>query len=335
MSGSKKSNISKIFNELKNTWDRFKESKVGKVLFSNSLSYAITLTGVVIAVSGLFTPVSPLIIAAASIGAIGVGIQAINETIKIRNLRRLHKENNLLLQNRNAKVEQDYILALEPSLNDVLKNELFTLPEKEKRLDSDKYRINSKKLKSIGIVLTNNIGGLASTLSSGLSGNVIDILKAAGYGILTSASLITDGLKEKEKIELDTIFKSNINEEWKKEDTPNYKNLTQLENYTKTQVIQTLALKKLITDENYWGMKDEDKKKKFAEIKNNFEMEIKEQGAKAFFAKNKITIDVKKENYLRNIKRVFNPFYQSPNKVKELSPLAKTMNKKSSKTITH
>jgi len=330
MFDSEKSSITKIFDKLKNTWNRFRESKAGKILFSNSLSYAVSLISAAIAVSGLFTPISPLIIAAAGVAAISVGIQAITETIKIRNLRKLHKENNLLVQNRNAKAEQDYILTLEPRLNNILKNELYAPPEKEKALSSVKYQINSKNLENVGIVLANNIGGLTYTVSNaivqGASGNVVGILKATGYGILTSASLITGGLSEKEKIEIQTIFKLNINEECKKKDTPTYQNLDQLESYTKEQILQTLVLKKLITDKNYWSMKDEDKRQKFKEIKDNFDIEVQEKGFQAFFEKNKIIIDTKKESYIKNFKRMLDPFYKNPDKAKEYSPLATAMN---------
>jgi len=249
MSDSKKSSIRKIFNKLKSYWASFRESKIGKILFSNSLSYAVSVASIAIAVSGLFTPISPIIIAVAVVSGVSVGIQAINETLKVHslrklhkenNLRKLHKENNLLVHNRNAKSQQDYILSLEPSLKDILKNELYTPQTAGKDSTQDKYQLNVNKLKSTGRIFRNNIGGaanLAASIIKGASGNVLDILKATGYGIVTTASLIIDGLTEKEKIEIKTIFKLNINEEYKKQDTPIYENLEQLENYTKNQAL--------------------------------------------------------------------------------------------------
>ncbi|HJD63350.1 MAG TPA: hypothetical protein LFW14_07455 [Rickettsia endosymbiont of Degeeriella rufa] len=314
----------KIIEFFKNKWDKFTQSKVGKILLSNSLNYAISLTGAVIAVSGLFTPVSPIVITVAAVTAVGVGIQAVNETVKIRNLRKLHKENNLLVQNRNAKAQQDYILSLEPRLKDSLKSELFTPPKKEKDFNSDKYKISSKNLKSIGIVFSNNIAGITSAISTaiiqGASGNVLGILKATGYGIMTSVSLITGGLSEKEKKGIETIFKLNINEECKKHDTPDYKNLDQLEKYTKEQILQTAVLKKLITDKNYWKMKDNDKREKFHEIRNN--------GFNDFCNKNKVSLNIEKESYAKDIGRVMNPFYEKPNKAQEYNNLANVMNKR-------
>lgn len=324
----KKSRFRIILDKINNNWNRFTESKVGKILLSNSLNYAISLTGAVIAVSGLFTPVSPIVITVAAITAVGVGIQAINETVKIRNLRKLHKKNNLLVQNRNAKAQQDYILSLEPRLKDSLKNELFTPPKKEKDLNSDKYKISSKNLKSIGIVLTNNVAGITSAIVQGASGNVLGVLKATGYGILTSVSLITGGLSEKEKNRIRTIFKLNINEECKKPDTPDYKNLDQLEKYTKEQILQTAVLKKLITDKNYWKMKDNDKKEKFHEIRNTFIGEIRNNGFNDFCNKNKVSLNIEKESYAKDIGRVMNPFYEKPNKAQEYSNLANVMNKR-------
>lgn len=330
----KKSKIAQFFG---NVWDKFTQSKVGKILFSNSLSYAISLTSTAIAVLGLFTPVSPIVIAVAGITVVGIGIQAINETIKIRNLRKFHKENNLLVQNRNAKAQQDYILLLEPRLKDSLKSELFTPPKKEKDLNSDKYRVTSKNLKSIGIVFTNNMVGIVSTISTaiaqGVSGNVLGILKATGYGILTSISLITGGLSEKEKQGIKTIFKLNINEECKKPDTPDYKNLDQLEKYTKEQILQTAVLKKLITDKNYWTMKDNDKREKFQEISNTFIYEIRNNGFNDFCNKNKVSLNIENESYAKDIGRVMNPFYEKPNKAQEYSNLANVMNKRRRSTI--
>lgn len=328
----KKSRFRIILDKINNNWNRFTESKIGKILLSNSLNYAISLTGAAIAVSGLFTPVSPIVITVAAITAVGVGIQAINETVKIRNLRKLHKENNLLVQNRNAKAQQDYILSLEPRLKDSLKSELFTPPKKEKDFNSDKYKVTSKNLKSIGIVLTNNVAGITSAISTaivqGASGNVLGVLRATGYGILTSVSLITGGLSEKEKNRIRTIFKLNINEECKKHDTSDYKNLDQLEKYTKEQILQTAVLKKLITDKNYWKMKDNDKREKFHEIRNTFIGEIRNNGFNDFCNKNKVSLNIEKESYAKDIGRVMNPFYEKPNKAQEYSNLANVMNKR-------
>lgn len=330
MSDSKKSRIRKIFNKLKSYWTSFRQSKIGKILFSNSLSYAVSVASIAIAVSGLFTPISPIIIAVAVVSGVSVGIQAINETLKVHGLRKLQKENNLLVHDRNAKSQQDYILSLEPSLKDILKNELYTPQTAGKDATQDKYELNVNKLKSTGRIFGNNLGkaaNLAASIIKGASGNVLDILKATGYGVVTTASLIIDGLTEKEKIEIKAIFKLNINEEYKKQDTPIYENLEQLENYTKNQVLQTLALKKLITDKNYWSMNKDQKIQKFRKIRGNFNFEIKRNGLEEFFKENKITMDNRKESYVKDIKNVMNPFYENPSKAEGYSPLTKAMDK--------
>ncbi|WP_341790221.1 hypothetical protein [Rickettsia endosymbiont of Polydrusus tereticollis] len=328
-SPGKKSKISQIFAKIKSKWEFFKNSKVGKILFSNSFNYALSLGGATIALTGIFTPISPLIIAVASIAAIGVGIKAVNETLKIHSLRKLHKENNLLVQNRNAKTTQDYVLSLEDGLKNALKNELY-IPQQieQKNPNKNKYNINSKKLSSTGRVLADNIGGAAyitAGIIEGASGNVIAILKATGYGVITSVSLITDGLSEKERNDVQKIFKLNINEELKKQDTPNYKNLTQLEEFTKKQTMQTLALKKLITDKNYWRMKDADKQEKFREIKKEFEEEINKDGLKAFLTKKEQYIDNREESYVKDFTKGLNPFYERPTKAQEYTNLTKAM----------
>ena len=48
--------------------------------------------------------------------------------------------------------------------------------------------------------------------------------------------------------------------EYNTQDTPIHENLEQLEHYTKSQVLQTLVLKKLIMDKNYWSMNKDQKK---------------------------------------------------------------------------
>ncbi|ABV74680.1 hypothetical protein A1C_01845 [Rickettsia akari str. Hartford] len=328
MSDSKKSRARRIFNQLKSYWTSFRQSKIGKILFSNSLSYVVSVASIAIAASGLFTPISPIIIAVAVVSGVSVGIKAINETLNVHGLHKLHKENNLLVHNRNAKSQQDYILSLEPSLKDILKNELYTPQIAGKDCTQDKYELNVNKLKSTGRIFGNNLGGaanLAVYIIKGASGNVLDILKATCYGVVTTASLMIDGLTEKEKREIKEIFKLNINEEYKKQDTPIYENLETLEHYTKNQVLQTLALRKLITDKNYWSMNKDQKIQKFREIRGNFE--IKRNGLEEFFKENKITMDNRKESYVKDIKNVMNPFYDKPSKAEVCSPLTKAMDK--------
>ncbi|HJD56382.1 MAG TPA: hypothetical protein LFW21_07260 [Rickettsia endosymbiont of Pyrocoelia pectoralis] len=336
MQDLKKSRVRELFDKSKAKWNYFTNTKVGKVLFSNSFNYAVTVACIAVAASGLFAPVAPLVIATASVAAVGMGINAITETLKIRNLRKLHKENNLLVQHRNAKVQQDIMLSLEPNLNNILGKELYVPSLKNENYGKDKYKIdkNVERAKNTMRVITNNIPGFVGTaaaIAAGASGNVIAILKATGYGVVNSVSLISGSLNEEEKREVKAIFKSNINEEYKKKDTPHYQNLAQLEDYSKKQILQTLALKKLITDENYWTMKDEEKQQKFREIKNNFDLEISNKGLKAFLEKHQVLLDDKKENYAKSFKRTLNPFYENPDKAQEYSSLAHAMNNNSKK----
>ena len=52
----------------------------------------------------------------------------------MHSLRKLHKENNFLVKS------QNYILSLEPSLKDILKNELYTAQTVGKDFTQDKYQ---------------------------------------------------------------------------------------------------------------------------------------------------------------------------------------------------
>jgi hypothetical protein len=47
------------------------------------------------------------------------------DTVRTRDTRQLQKENQLLVQNRTAKSIQDQIFKLDPSLNEILKGELY------------------------------------------------------------------------------------------------------------------------------------------------------------------------------------------------------------------
>lgn len=74
-------------------------------------------------------------------------------------------------------------------------------------------------------------------------------------------------------------------------------------------------------------MNKDQKIQKFREIRGSFNFEIKRNGLEGFFRKNKITIDNKKESYVKDIKNVMNPFYGNPSKAEGYSSLTKAMDK--------
>jgi hypothetical protein len=342
----KKSRISRFFSKISAGASYLKNTKIGKILLSSALSYTVSIVFISLAFAAVFSPLSPLAIAIGVIGLAGIGSSLIYETYKIHSLRKLQKERNLLVQNRNAKSVQDYILDLNPNLKTILRNEINTIPTGKHNAAKPKYKIKSKKLETVTQTIANNIGGVgyfAGYIASGvLTNNVIAILKATTYGVMATRSLITSGLSAAKRNDLDTIFKATINAENKNADTPYYKNLKELEDATKEQLIQTIALKELITypsdknssDKSYWHMSDDEKREKFAEIKSNITAEVaKKNGLKAVLEKNNYLLDTGKANPLKAFKNALNPFYKEP--TIPSSPPATPINPQKTKNIDH
>lgn len=108
---------------------KFENTKPGKV-FTIGTGVAVSrVTSIVLAsltIAGLVSPASPAI--ATAIGVIGlttVAIGVVMDTVRTRATRQLQKANQLLVKNRTAKSIQDHIFKLDPSLNEILKGELY------------------------------------------------------------------------------------------------------------------------------------------------------------------------------------------------------------------
>ena len=248
----------------------FKETKLGQfvqLITSNAVFRAITIVTCSAAIAGL-TAIVPISIGLAIAGLVSVGIQVVVDTYQVRSVRKLEKENNLLIKNRTGKTVQDYLLKLDPKLATILKDDLYQAERdsekksiKERYIDQTNAKMGLKStLKTVaqyGVDATSNVIAAAT-------GNVVSVIKAGGSAV----TLISEGV---EKVTIDATrkkFKQQIDEERNKQDTPGYNNLMELRQELQKQDIQTRTLRQLMTDKSYWNMSDKEKLNKFKEIKN-------------------------------------------------------------------
>jgi hypothetical protein len=108
------------------TFQKFKNSPVVRTIsdiataatagspIASIILYSATIAGLVLPVT------APVAITIGAIGIAGVAIGAIMDTIHTRNLRKAQKENNLLVNFRKAKNDQDIITSQDPELLKIL-----------------------------------------------------------------------------------------------------------------------------------------------------------------------------------------------------------------------
>ncbi|WPY00408.1 hypothetical protein Trichorick_00282 [Candidatus Trichorickettsia mobilis] len=120
-------------------------------------------------------------------------------------------------------------------------------------------------------------------------------------------------------------LKQGIDAERGKPDTPGYDNITELRQAKREQQKQTMALKQLVSNEDYFKMSDQQKLDKFKEVKVQIEQKVeKVQEAKSGFRARVASI-------FQDVKRAHNPFDKyNPGeianlKITEKSPLTKAM----------
>ncbi len=310
----------------------FSETKVGKVvqaITSSPVFRTIAIVMAVLTIAGvLATPGGPVVAAVVgtlSLVAVGVGIAM--DTIQTRNTRRLIKENNFLGENRKAKSIQDQLLNLQLKLLDVLKDDLYIAERDNKRSINERYIGDYTESlitpKAFGKAALKNAPAVASSVLQGVSTGGISLVKEV------SMSAISLAMESGSKVTMDTVrfqLKKQIDEERDKADTPGYDSIKELKKAAKEQQIQTMALKKLITQEDYWGMSNDKIKERFKEIKNEIRAgEEKISPEPGFFVRGLKTIGSLTLDGLR----AHNPFskYNNPQKIKlEIaSPLTKSM----------
>jgi hypothetical protein len=265
--------IFKLSDKAGKKWEKFEDTKLGKA-FTIGTGVAVSrVASIVLAsltIAGLVSPASPAV--AIAIGVIGlttVAIGVIMDTARTRATRQLQKENQLLVKNRTAKSIQDQIFKLDPSLNEILKDELYQPITTGKKSVKKRYiRERSATIevaKDVGKAFFKQGLNIVSTVLEAVTTKGVNIVKAVGSFIL---SLATESRHNMSIRTVQKQFKTQIDQERDKRDTPGYNNFKDLRQATRSQRIQTMALQKLITDKDYWTMSPEQKKLNFKNTEN-------------------------------------------------------------------
>ena len=323
--------VSAVTTPIKEAYEWFKKTRLGKLyqlVMSNAVTRTMTVATCALALAGVAT-LGPLIPAGLAIaGLVSVGLKAAIDTYHVRSVRKLEKENNLLIKNRTNKTIQDYLFKLDPELKNTLQNDLY-ISKRDEQKKSVKTRYSSNpqnlwsKIKSVlKAVVQNTLDWTTDITTAATTGNVAKMVQVGVGGV---AGLVSDSL---ERLTIDGVrkqYKKQIDEERDKHDTPGYNNLRELDHDLQKQEIQTKTLKALISDKSYWLMPPKDKLTKFTELKDTI---AKEHNAELLKSRGNILVRA-----IRNIGSVIkdvgishNPFskYNSSDKLKVEGNIALT-----------
>jgi len=312
--------IFKLSDKAGKKWEKFKDTKLGKA-FTIGTGVAVSrVASIVLAsltIAGLVSPASPAV--AIAIGVIGlttVAIGVIMDTARTRATRQLQKENQLLVKNRTAKSIQDQIFKLDPSLNEILKDELYQPITTGKKSVKKRYirerSATTEVAKDVGKAFFKQGLNIVSTVLEAVKPKGINIVKAVGSFIL---SLATESRHNMSIRTVQKQFKTQIDQERDKSDTPGYNNFKDLRQATRSQRIQTMALQKLITDKDYWTMSSEQKKAKFQEYRE----QINQTEKAVSIPTNIFTRGAKKlKSLVKDARKAHNPFseFNYPGKIR-------------------
>ncbi|MFU7502994.1 MAG: hypothetical protein ACE1S7_06315 [Candidatus Tisiphia sp.] len=195
---------------------------MAKVLFASAIR-TVTIALAIVTLAGVSPPAA---LAAAAIALAGVTSEIIVDVIKIRRLRKLAQENDLLMQNRGDIDKQQYLLLLDPKLAKALEKKLHVPNGKDKHYHYVDPKVEMAFSASKFIVDNlQNAANLASNITAATSGNSVKILTALKSGTLSAIFMIGSGVTEKDSANLTTAFKININDELRKDDVAYYRNL--------------------------------------------------------------------------------------------------------------
>jgi len=314
---------SSLLTKAGSKWEKFEETKPGKVFTVTTgiaVSRVVSIVLASLTIAGLVSPVGPgLAIAIGVIGLTTVAVGIAMDTARTRATRQLQKENRLLVKNRTARSTQEQILKLEPSLNQILEGELYQPLTSGKKSIKERY-IATPSDKSAKLKIAEGVGKAFLQHSLRIFPIILEAVVTSGATLLRSLgffalSVATDS---RHNISISTVqnqLKTQIDSERNKSDTPGYNNFTDLKQATRSQRIQTMALQKLITDEQYWTMSPDQKIAKFKEIKED----IAKTEKAVRIPKNIFTKGAKLfTSVLKDMRRTHNPFseYNAPSKIK-------------------
>jgi len=312
--------IFKLSDKAGKKWEKFENTTPGKA-FTIGTGVAVSrVTSIVLAsltIAGLASPASPAV--AIAIGVIGlttVALGVVMDTARTRATRQLQKENELLVKNRTAKSIQDQIFKLDPGLNEILKDELYQPITTGKKSVKKRYiRERSATIevaKDVGKAFFKQGLNIVSTVLEAVTTKGVNIVKAVGSFIL---SLATESRHNMSIRTVQKQLKTQIDQERDKSDTPGYNNIRDLRQATRSQRIQTMALKKLIADKDYWTMSPEQKKAKFQEYRE----QVNQTEKAVSIPTNIFTRGIKKlRSLIKDVGRAHDPFseFNYPDKIR-------------------
>lgn len=235
-------------------------------------------------IAGVFLPVTaPIALAVGVIGLAGVAIGSVMDTLHTRSLRKAQKENNLLVNYRKAKNDQDFIISRDPELSKILNSKQEYIDNQSKP-EFTKSSPGFIKTKAIGKALLRYASDVIVGVAQGIATSCLSLIRQ----VATTALFIT--LEGTERMRSDAaIYACNeqIAKEKNKDDAPKYHNVRDLMVAERKQRTQTMALRRLIEDPDYKDMTLENKKNKFETYKNQIEekMEKIAESPKYFLGK--------------------------------------------------
>ena len=252
-----KKGVANIFNKI--TKSRvFTFLASGPVIRTAGIALAsFAFTGLAIAGMSLIAPVSlPFAITALVLTTLSAAGGAIKDAYYTRDIRKLDKEHQLLIKNKNNVSVEQQIFKIDPKLKEDLKGSLDQ--PSLKRTDSVQSNTAIRKLtrsKSGSKVFAEIIAPTALNIVINCT-NPISIIKIVGGAAI---SMVT-GTNEQHGVDAKRLeLKKQISEQISQSSLPEYKDITELEQMVRKQEAQTMALKELLQQPDYFKMNSDEK----------------------------------------------------------------------------
>jgi hypothetical protein len=286
--------------------ESFQKTNVGKVLTVVSGKMGVRAFAVITAslalagVTGPFIPVAGPAIVGVGLALVAVGIIA--DTIQVRNIRLLKKENDMLKKFEQSKLLQDSILDKNPNLKDILKDQLSdpthnNQTQKDKDLESKRGWFS--KASNIVSSLSSNLTSAIPMLEAISSRNLL----AIGGGLMKLGyNAVSDNSRRVKTSQTRDILEEEITRSRGSDQAPRYNNSLELKSALREQRVQQLTLNELSRELESNNLRPQEIQDKFKEIKNKIELTEKAVQKKPLLSQ--VT------SYLKDLKRAHDPFSQ-------------------------
>lgn len=217
------------------------DSAIFKLLTSRLFIRALTAI-TIIATSGPFLTL---------IGLTSIGIGAAVDTFQLGTTRRLKHEHTKLLQHLNAREKQAFLLDhIAPDLKTILANELKPQVAYQ---DAEKIRAKSHKISNVNWSIFSSAGNAILKTARSIINGVLRLMTAAN--VIQAAALASSFLffllefrQQKSISVFNNQLREDINQQRQHHNSPIYQDRMELDELTRAQRVQTLALEKTICD---------------------------------------------------------------------------------------